>query len=48
MSPSLREGLEGRALRLLSCTDKEWMAWLDNWNFWKAGWKPGLEDEGEP
>ncbi len=48
MSPSLREGLEGRAFRLLSCTDKEWMAWLDNLNFWKAGWKPGMEDEGEP
>ena len=47
MSPSLREGLEGRAFRLLNCTDKEWLGWLDNLNFWKAGWKPGMDDENE-
>ena len=45
--PSLREGLEGRAFRLLNCTDKEWLGWLDNLNFWKAGWKPGMDDENE-
>ena len=44
--PSLREGLEGRAFRLLSCTDKEWLGWLDD-DFWKAGWKPGVEGEDE-
>ncbi|HJL97573.1 MAG TPA: hypothetical protein QF401_05415, partial [Candidatus Poseidoniaceae archaeon] len=35
-----REGLESRAFRLLTCNDKEWLAWLDNLDFWKAGWKP--------
>ena len=47
MSPSLREGLEGRAFRLLNCTDKEWIGWLDDLKFWKAGWKPGLDEEDE-
>lgn len=47
MAPSLREGLEGRAFRLLSCTDKEWLGWLDDLDFWKAGWKPGMEGEDE-
>ncbi|MGB0236190.1 MAG: hypothetical protein ACPG81_00705 [Poseidonia sp.] len=47
MAPSLREGLESRAFRLLNCTDKEWLGWLDNLNFWKAGWKPGMDDENE-
>ena len=47
MSPSLREGLEGRAFRLLNCTDKEWLGWLDDLSFWKAGWKPGLDEENE-
>ena len=48
MSPSLREGLEGRAFRLLNCTDKEWLGWLDDLEFWKAGWKPGVGEENEP
>ncbi len=47
MVPTLREGLEGRAFRLLSCTDSEWLAWLDNLDFWKAGWKPQHDDENE-
>ena len=47
MAPALREGLEGRAFRLLTCTDKEWMGWLDNLDFWKAGWKPEHEEENE-
>ena len=47
MAPSLREGLEARAFRLLTCNDKEWLAWLDNLDFWKAGWRPDT-DENEP
>lgn len=43
MAVTLREGLESRAFRLLTSTDREWMGWLDNLAFWKAGWKP--EDE---
>jgi len=43
MAATLREGLESRAFRLLTSTDREWMGWLDNLAFWKAGWKP--EDE---
>ena len=30
-----------------NCTDKEWLGWLDDLGFWKAGWKPGLDDENE-
>ena len=44
---SNREGLESRAFRLLTCTDKEWLSWLDNLDFWKAGWKPEDESEDE-
>ena len=33
------EGLESRAFHLLTCDDSEWMQWLDNLDFWKAGWK---------
>ena len=43
-----REGLESRAFRLLTCTDKEWLAWLDNLDFWKAGWKPENHETNEP
>ena len=35
LNPSNREGLESRAFRLLTCTDKEWLAWLDNLDYWK-------------
>jgi len=35
-----REALESRAFRLLTCTDEEWLGWLDNLEFWKPGWKP--------
>jgi hypothetical protein len=47
MASALREGLESRAFRLLTCTDQEWMKWLDNLNFWKAGWKPEDDDANE-
>ena len=47
MTPALREGLEGRAFRLLNCTAREWIGWLDDLKFWKAGWKPGQDDENE-
>ena len=40
-----RSGLDARAFRLLTCDDTEWMAWLDNLNFWKPGWKPEDDDE---
>lgn len=39
ISKANREGLEVRAFRLLSCTDKEWINWLDDLDFWKMGWK---------
>ena len=47
MAPHLREGLESRAFRLLTCTDKEWLVWLDDLAFWKAGWKPPQGNENE-
>lgn len=42
-----REGLEARAFRLLSCSDDEWMYWLDNLDFWKSGWKPASSGDNE-
>ncbi|MDC3316746.1 hypothetical protein OAV29_00715 [Candidatus Poseidoniaceae archaeon] len=39
-----REGLESRAFRLLSCSDDEWISWLDDDNFWKPGWRPEQEN----
>ncbi len=47
MPSSLREGLESRAFRLLTCTDEEWLGWLDNLAFWKPGWKPSTLSEHE-
>jgi len=35
-----KEALDSRAIRLLSSTDKEWLNWLDDLEFWKTGWKP--------
>ena len=35
-----KDALESRAFRLLSCTDQEWLRWLDDLEFWKTGWKP--------
>lgn len=35
-----KEALDSRAIRLLSCTDGEWLNWLDDLEFWKTGWKP--------
>ncbi|MDA8556428.1 hypothetical protein N9K73_03580 [Candidatus Poseidoniales archaeon] len=42
-----REGLEARAFRLLSCSDEEWMQWLDDLDFWKTGWKPAPLNDNE-
>jgi hypothetical protein len=47
MAPALREGLESRAFRLLTCKDHEWMRWLDDLHFWKAGWKPEDDEANE-
>jgi hypothetical protein len=33
------DGLIMRANILLTCTDEEWLTWLDNIDFWKPGWK---------
>lgn len=35
-----KQGLESRAIRLLSSSDSEWLHWLDDLEFWKTGWKP--------
>jgi len=40
LSEANKEGLESRAIRLLSSTDQEWLKWLDNLEFWKTGWRP--------
>lgn len=45
LSATNREGLESRAFRLLTCDDREWVNWLDDLDFWKAGWKPTIENE---
>jgi len=47
MSATLREGLESRAFRLLTCSDEAWLAWLDDLAFWKPGWKPADSSEDE-
>ena len=41
-----RSGLEARAFRLLTCSDKKWVMWLDDLEFWKPGWRPEDDDEG--
>lgn len=45
LSSANKDGLESRAFRLLSCTDREWINWLDNLDFWKMGWKPVSDSE---
>ena len=40
-----KDGLEGRAYRLLNSNDVEWLTWLDDLDFWKMGWKPVSTDE---
>lgn len=47
MHATLREGLESRAFRLLTCSDEEWLGWLDDLTFWKPGWKPAESSENE-
>ncbi len=39
----LLEGLDRRAFRLLRADSKEWLAWLDNEDFWKPGWRGDIE-----
>ena len=39
----LLEGLERRAVTLLSADDDEWAQILDNEDFWKAGWGSQVE-----
>ena len=41
----LLEGLERRAFRLLRANGDDWLAWLDNDEFWQPGWRG---DDGEP
>tara|TARA_B100000003_G_C10842428_1_gene335578 strand:- start:141 stop:557 length:417 start_codon:yes stop_codon:yes gene_type:complete len=45
ISKANKEGLEGRAYRLLTCNDNEWITWLDDLDFWKMGWKPVSNNE---
>ena len=41
----LLEGLERRAFRLMRANAEDWLAWLDNEEFWQPGWRG---DDGEP
>ena len=41
----LLQGLERRAYRLLKADSSDWLAWLDNEEFWQPGWRG---DDGEP
>jgi len=41
----LLQGLERRAYRLLKANAEDWLAWLDNEDFWQPGWRG---DDGEP
>ena len=41
----LLQGLERRAYRLLRSDSSDWLAWLDNEEFWQPGWRG---DDGEP
>jgi hypothetical protein len=35
----LIDGLDKRAIHLLSADEKKWLGWLDDENFWKPGWR---------
>ena len=39
VADDLKEGLDKRAFHLLRASHKEWLAWLDNEEFWKPGWR---------
>lgn len=39
----LFEGLERRSFRLLMADGPDWLALLDNLDFWKPGWRPDSE-----
>ena len=41
----LFDGLNRRAKRLLNAEGAEWIACLDNEEFWKVGWRKEVEDE---
>jgi hypothetical protein len=45
MTVDLLEGLERRAYRLLNSDAEAWLAWLDDEEFWRPGWRG---DDGEP
>ncbi|MDP6906613.1 MAG: hypothetical protein QF440_04275 [Candidatus Thalassarchaeaceae archaeon] len=45
MSLELHEGLHRRAFRLLNADAQDWLAWLDDDDFWQPGWKG---DDGVP
>ena len=39
LNDTLFEGLERRAFQLTRASDKEWIKWLDDDEFWKPGWR---------
>ena len=45
LDAELLQGLERRAYRLLRANADDWLAWLDNEDFWQPGWRG---DDGEP
>ena len=45
LDAELLQGLERRAYRLLRANAEDWLAWLDNEEFWQPGWRG---DDGEP
>ena len=45
LDSDLLQGLERRAYRLLKANAEDWLAWLDNEDFWQPGWRG---DDGEP
>ena len=45
LDTELLQGLERRAYRLLRANSDDWLAWLDNEDFWQPGWRG---DDGEP
>ena len=45
LDAGLLQGLERRAFRLLKANAEDWLAWLDNEEFWQPGWRG---DDGEP
>tara|TARA_B100000029_G_scaffold174751_2_gene171641 strand:+ start:1250 stop:1582 length:333 start_codon:yes stop_codon:yes gene_type:complete len=42
---ALFEGLQLRAERLLESEGEQWLAWLDDEDFWNPGWREDSEEE---